>query len=152
MIDEYLNPDKSLEERLNIIDSLIDETKKDLKRYPECAFPKEHELYKQRLHSYELTKSHLKDVLFEEIIKRWLKLTTLKISDLFSDCPLILEDDGKYYELRMSGVAVSGFDDTPIQIYLRKGDRIYKKDLKDIKWLLKSTKSMISRYTVLNVK
>lgn len=59
-------------------------------------------------------------------------MTTLRISDLFSDCPLILEDDGKYYELRMSGVSVSGFDDAPIQIYLRKGDRIYKKDLRDI--------------------
>lgn len=135
MIDEYLNPDKSLEERLNIIDSLIDETKKDLKRVPKGAFPKEHELYRQRLHSYELIKGHLRDALFEETIRRWLKLTTLRISDLFSDCPLILEDDGKYYELRMSGVAVSGFDDTPVQVYLRKGDRIYKKDLRDIKWL-----------------
>lgn len=59
-------------------------------------------------------------------------MATLRISDLFSDCPLILEDDGKYYELRMSGVAVSCFDDTPVQVYLRKGDRIYKKDLRDI--------------------
>ena len=57
----------------------------------------------------------------------------IKISDLFSDCPLILKDDGKYYELRMSGVSVSGFDDTPVQVYLRKGDRIYKKDLRDVK-------------------
>lgn len=53
-------------------------------------------------------------------------MTTLRISDL------ILEDDGKYYELRMSGVSVSGFDDTSIQVYLRKGDRIYKKNLRDI--------------------
>ena len=70
MIDEYLNPDKSLEERLNIIDSLIDETKKDLKRVPKGAFPKEHELYRQRLHSYELIKGHLRDALFEETIRR----------------------------------------------------------------------------------
>lgn len=53
-------------------------------------------------------------------------MTTLRISDL------ILEDDGKYYELRMSGVSVSGFDDTLVQVYLRKGDRIYKKNLRDI--------------------
>ena len=59
-------------------------------------------------------------------------MTTLRISDLFSDCPLILEDDGKYYELRWSGATVSGFDDTPVQIYLRKGPRIYKKDLREV--------------------
>ena len=42
------------------------------------------------------------------------KANSLKISDLFSDCPLILEDDNKYYELRMSGVSLSGFDDVPV--------------------------------------
>lgn len=60
-------------------------------------------------------------------------MTTLRISDLFSDCPIILEDDGKYYELRWSGVSVSGFDDTPVQVFLRKGPRIFKKDLRDVK-------------------
>lgn len=60
------------------------------------------------------------------------KANTLKISDLFSDCPLILEDDNKYYELRMSGVSLSGFDDVPVQIYLKKGNRIYKKDIKEV--------------------
>ena len=60
-------------------------------------------------------------------------MTTLNISDLFSDCPLILVDDGKYYELRMSGVAVSGFNDVPVQVFLRKGPRIFKKDLRDVK-------------------
>ena len=59
-------------------------------------------------------------------------MATLRISDLFSDCPLILEEDGKYYELRYNGETVSGFSDTPVQIYLRKGPRIYKKDLHKI--------------------
>lgn len=69
-VPDYLNPDKSLEERLKSIDSAIDETKKSLKKVPEVAFPHEHEFYRQRLHHYELTKDHLREALFEEIIKR----------------------------------------------------------------------------------
>ena len=60
-------------------------------------------------------------------------MTTVRISDLFSDCPLILEDDGRYYELRYSGASISGFDDVPIQIFLKKGPRIFKKDLHTVK-------------------
>ena len=69
-VPDYLNHEKSLEERLEFIDLLIDETKERLKAYPESAYPKEHFIYKMRLHSYELVKGHLRDALFEEIIKR----------------------------------------------------------------------------------
>ena len=69
-VPDYLNHEKSLEERLEFIDLLIDETKERLKAYPECAYPKEHFIYKMRLHSYELVKGHLRDALFEEITKR----------------------------------------------------------------------------------
>ena len=57
------------------------------------------------------------------------QVNTLKISDLFSDTPLVLkEEDGKYYEVHFSGEAIDGWD-TPILTFLKKGKRIYKKDL-----------------------
>ena len=69
MIPEYLNPDKSLEERINIIDELITGTKEQLKRYPEIAFPKKHKRLRAKLHSYELTRGKLKEALAEQVIK-----------------------------------------------------------------------------------
>lgn len=57
------------------------------------------------------------------------QINTLKISDLFSDTPLILkEEDGKYYELHFSGEVIDGWDN-PVLTFLKKGNRIYKKDL-----------------------
>lgn len=65
--EDCLNPEKSLDERIEIIDQLISETKKELEHYHELVYPKEHEFYRQRLHSYELTHTRLKDALFEQI-------------------------------------------------------------------------------------
>ena len=62
--------DKTLEEKLNEVDKLIIETKEDLNNYPKEIWPKEHEFYRLRLHSCELTKGELKDALFENIICR----------------------------------------------------------------------------------
>ena len=54
----------------------------------------------------------------------------MKMSDIF-DIPLILVDDGKYYELKMVNYSLDGFTDFPVQAYLQKGNRIYKKDVWD---------------------
>ena len=60
------------------------------------------------------------------------QVNTLKISDLFSDTPLILkDDDGKYYEVQFSGEAIDGWD-RPVITFIKKGKRIYKKDLKGL--------------------
>ena len=57
------------------------------------------------------------------------KANTIKISDLFSDTPLILkDDDGKYYEVQFSGEVIDGWD-RPVLTFIKKGKRIYKKDL-----------------------
>ena len=48
--------------------------------------------------------------------------------DIF-DIPLILIDDGKYYELKMVDYAIDGLTDFPCQAYITKGKRIYKKDI-----------------------
>jgi len=65
--EDCLNPEKSFDERIEIIDQLISETKENLEHYHELVYPKEHEFYRQRLHSYELTRTKLKDALFEQI-------------------------------------------------------------------------------------
>ena len=54
----------------------------------------------------------------------------MKISDIF-DIPIILYDEEKnmYYELEFYGYVLDGFTDFPIKAYLKKGKRIYKKDL-----------------------
>lgn len=70
IIPDYLNHEKSLEERLKSIDSAIDETKERMKKRPKAGFPKTYELYRQRLHHYELIKDQLREALFEEITKR----------------------------------------------------------------------------------
>ena len=60
------------------------------------------------------------------------KVNTMKISDLFSDTPLVLkDDDGKYYEVQFSGEAIDGWD-RPVLTFIKKGKRIYKKDLKGL--------------------
>lgn len=62
-------------------------------------------------------------------------MNTIKISDLFSDCPVILVEkspSGKqvhYYELRFDDVSLDGFSDQPIQVFLKKGNRITQKEL-----------------------
>lgn len=53
------------------------------------------------------------------------------ISDLFEDVPVILEEDGKYYELEMSDYVIDGLSDLPCAVFVRKGGRIFKKDLDD---------------------
>lgn len=60
-------------------------------------------------------------------------MTTIRISDLYSDCPIILEENGKYYQLKLKDVTLDGFTEAPVQIFLKKGDRIYKKNLHDVK-------------------
>ena len=60
------------------------------------------------------------------------KANTIKISDLFIDTPLILkDDDGNYYEVQFSGEAIVGWD-RPVITFIKKGKRIYKKDLKGL--------------------
>lgn len=51
------------------------------------------------------------------------------ISDLFEDTPIILVEDGKYYELEKIGYSIDGITDLPSGVFVRKGSRIYKKDL-----------------------
>lgn len=52
----------------------------------------------------------------------------MNMSDIF-DIPLILVDNGKYYELEFNMYALDGFTDFPIKAFLTKGNRIYKKDV-----------------------
>lgn len=54
----------------------------------------------------------------------------MKTSDIF-DIPLVLIDDGKYYELEFDDYTLDGLTELPIICYLRKGDRIYKKYVRD---------------------
>ena len=51
------------------------------------------------------------------------------ISDLFEDTPIILVEDGKYYELEKIGYAIDGITDLPSGVFVKKEGRIYKKDL-----------------------
>ena len=69
-IEDIITSNKNLYEKINDVDVLISETKKGLGKYSDIIYPKEHEFYKQRLHSYELTRSRLIDVLMEGIIKK----------------------------------------------------------------------------------
>ena len=62
-------------------------------------------------------------------------MNTINISDLFSDCPVILVEkssSGKqvhYYELRFDDVSLDGFTDQPVQVFVKKGNRITHKEL-----------------------
>lgn len=69
--DNVLNHEKSLDERIEIIDQLINETKKELEHYSELIYPKYHEFYRIRLHYYELTRDRLKFARGKQIIKRY---------------------------------------------------------------------------------
>ena len=59
--EDCLNPEKSFDERIEIIDQLISESKENLEHYSELVYPKEHEFYRQRLHHYELTRTRSLD-------------------------------------------------------------------------------------------
>ena len=55
----------------------------------------------------------------------------MKMSGIF-DIALILKDsNGLYYELVFDGYALEQPDDFPVQCFLKKGKRIYKKELND---------------------
>ena len=62
-------------------------------------------------------------------------MNTIKISDLFSDCPIILIEQTpkqtRYYELKYSGEWLDGFSDQPVQVFVKKGKRISKKELRE---------------------
>lgn len=59
----------------------------------------------------------------------------MKISDLISDAALLFynEDENRYYELLFEGEIVNGFTDAPMVIILKKGKRVYNKDIYDYK-------------------
>lgn len=67
-LSKIICSDKNLEEKLNEVDKLIIETKKELNNYPKALYPNEHEFYRLRLHSCELTKDELKQAMFEDMI------------------------------------------------------------------------------------
>lgn len=71
LFEDCLNPEKSLDERIEIIDQLINETKKELEHYSKLVYPKYHEFYRLRLHHYELTRDKLKFARGKQIIKRY---------------------------------------------------------------------------------
>lgn len=52
------------------------------------------------------------------------------MSDIF-DIPLVLVDDGKYYELEFNTYALAQPSDFPCLAFLKKGKRIYKKNIYD---------------------
>lgn len=68
-LEQIIFSDKTLEEKLNEVDKLIIETKEDLNNCPKEIWPKEHERYRLKLHSCELTASRLKEAMFEDMIK-----------------------------------------------------------------------------------
>ncbi len=68
-LEEIIFSDKTLEEKLNEVGKLIIETKEDLNNCPKEIWPREHERYRLKLHSCELTASRLKEAMFEDMIK-----------------------------------------------------------------------------------
>ena len=60
-------------------------------------------------------------------------MNTLNISDLFSDCPIILREKTQkqthYYELKYDGEALDGFTDQPVLVFVKKGKRIPAKEV-----------------------
>lgn len=53
----------------------------------------------------------------------------MKMSDIF-DIPLILVDDnGFLYELEFEGYTLEGGSEFPIQCFLKKGKRIFRKNV-----------------------
>jgi hypothetical protein len=52
------------------------------------------------------------------------------MSDIF-DIPLVLFDDGKYYELEFYMYSLEQPTDFPYQAFLEKGKRIYNKNIYD---------------------
>ena len=53
----------------------------------------------------------------------------MKMSDIF-DIPIVYRDNnGHFFELKFDGYTLDGFTDFPIQAFVTKGKRIYKKDI-----------------------
>ena len=57
----------------------------------------------------------------------------MKVSDIICDSSLIFYDErlNHYFELKIDSTIVDGFTDLPVTTILRKGKRVYKKDLRD---------------------
>lgn len=52
----------------------------------------------------------------------------MKMSDIF-DIPIVLVENGHYYELVFNTYMLDGFDDFPILTFLAKGDEIPRNKL-----------------------
>ena len=61
-----------------------------------------------------------------------METNTIRISDLFTDTVVVLKDDGKYYELWVTGEEIIDGWGMPVVNFVEKGKRIYKKDLRNL--------------------
>lgn len=55
-------------------------------------------------------------------------MTKLMISDLLYDAEILIEDEGKFYKAKLTD-SVSDAYGIIIKAILKKGERVYKKDL-----------------------
>lgn len=53
----------------------------------------------------------------------------VKLEDLNLDADIVLKEDGMYYELEYAASIIDGVSELPTRFILKKGKRIYKKEL-----------------------